>query len=139
MKDAEFEAQVARIKALIDPWVKPLGLGWWSITIQYDDDPLAFRDAWDDRVPETAVARTRADWRYAEASIRWNVQRLVATEFSDKELELIFVHELMHIFVNEMRYDWPNDTDHDMNHEERVCTTLAKAFIWLRDSLKDSS
>lgn len=49
-------------------------------------------------------------------------------EIGDKELERCFVHELMHIFLSETGDDW-------LDHEERVASTLTKAFLWQRDKL----
>jgi hypothetical protein len=40
----------------------------------------------------------------------------------------------MHIFVNEMRWTADNSDD-SIDHEERVVSTLTKAFLWLRDHL----
>ena len=138
MKDAEYEREKTRLQLLAAKWIKPLGLAWWTIHFLYDDDPIAFRKAWGKETSEDAVARTLADWRYGEATIRWNMQRLVDTAFEDDALELMFVHELMHVFVNEMRWDC-SEHDGNYDHEERVCTTLAKGIIWLRDSLTEAS
>jgi hypothetical protein len=55
-------------------------------------------------------------------------------ELSDEDLERCVVHELVHVFLNEAREngeDW-------LDHEERVASTLAQAFIWLRDHARES-
>ena len=52
---------------------------------------------------------------------------------NDKDLENAFVHECMHILVREMREDTEN-----INHEERVCETLARAFVWVREADKST-
>jgi len=46
---------------------------------------------------------------------------------SEDEIEATVVHELMHIFLNEMQSD-----SVDVNHEERVASTLQKAFMLVR-------
>lgn len=68
--------------------------------------------------PDT-VALTRADWRYKRADIHWT--RGVVSEMTDDELAEAFVHELVHVMVNEI------GTSDD--HEERVCTEIARAFM----------
>ena len=69
---------------------------------------------------------TYADWRYRSVEIDINVPSM--SEQSDRDLDTYFVHELMHVFLNEMRAN-----EDRVNHEERVATTLADAFIWIRD------
>jgi hypothetical protein len=128
-----------RVDALVERWVQPSGLGWWKVHVNYHDGP------WE-RTPIRGVALdahclmdVSVDWRYMEASIR--VDCVACADLKDSELEYAFVHELMHIFVREMRV--PLDRDHDvqrhvmdeqLEHEERVCTTLAKGFIWVREA-----
>lgn len=127
MNDAEFEAQKARIQALAEQWLPPLGLTWWNIALEYARDNYDGRDG-----AQPTVAYCKADWRYVHARIVWNMP-LVA-EQDDAELERIFVHECMHIFLHEMRWAETRDTD-SLDHEERVATMLTKAFLWLRESL----
>lgn len=127
MTDAEYQAQKDRVKALIERWVKPIGLGWWRIDFNWsrerkepaDDSPSATR----------CVMECHALWKYRKATITCYVPAVEEIE-DDEYLEWIFIHELMHIFVNEIREpeDW-------MSHEERVCSELASAFQWLRQSL----
>ena len=52
-------------------------------------------------------------------------------EQTDDELEWAFVHELAHVFLNEMRQE-----DDAAAHEERCASQLADAFIWLRESVE---
>jgi len=123
MNDAEYDTQKARIQVLIDRWVRRIGLGWWDLSFEYvraefevDGKPA----------PETS-ARCTANWRYGHAHLAFNMPRVADLE--DQDLERCFVHELMHIFLNEAREsgdDW-------LDHEERVASTLTKAFLWLRD------
>jgi predicted SprT family Zn-dependent metalloprotease len=42
-------------------------------------------------------------------------------------IEKIVVHELMHVFLNEMR-------EKGIDHEERVATMLSQAFLWVKES-----
>lgn len=57
----------------------------------------------------------------------------VMEELTDDELEEIFVHECGHILVNEMR----GDPDDWLDHEERVVSTLTKAFLWVRSAFAE--
>ena len=138
MTDAEFEVQKKRIEKLRKWWYGALGLGWWLITYQYVRDGFEVDG---ERAPNT-VASTHADWRYLHATIQWNIRALDSKEIGDEELEGIFVHEVMHIFVNEFRdgSQQSERTERDaLAHEERVCTQLAKAFLWTRDkALKEA-
>lgn len=115
MTGKESKRQIARVKALRKKWSSPLRLFEWDITWKYVDGDLVVNGA----LAADAVASAEVDWRYRYATIQWNL-RLVADQ-SDDELERVFVHEVMHLVVNEMRQD-------DLHHEERVCQTLALCF-----------
>jgi hypothetical protein len=128
VNDEEFERQKARIQALADRWIRPVGLGWWSIDIDYERGPLEVND----KLEPKTIGATSVDWRYAHACITFNLSNV--RDQSDADLERCFVHELMHVFLNEMRWARADDADH-IDHEERVASTLTKAFLWLRDSL----
>lgn len=134
MNDAEYEAQRERLHVLSERWVRAIGLGWWKVTLSYDRTGEDFADStkssggW----RSTAAARCFADWRYAEATIIWNMPELEHVD--DEALEGVFVHELMHVFLNELRPVSEVDDEQHVPHEERVCTTLTKAFMWIRDA-----
>lgn len=126
MNDEEYERQKQRLLTLIDRWVSALGLGWWDIEFAYERGSFEV----DGEPAPNAVASCAANWRYGHAYIQFNMQQ-VAAQSDPQHLERAFVHELMHIFLNETR---ENDDDW-LDHEERVASTLTKAFLWLRDSL----
>lgn len=132
MTDAEYEVQQARLLALADKWVKPLGLGWWDLDFAYARDDYEPPDSLSPKERDRSLAYCNVDWRYGHATITWNMPRVA--EQTDEKLERAFVHELAHIFLNEMRWARDGDADH-LDHEERVATTLTKAILWLRDSL----
>jgi hypothetical protein len=125
VNDKEFEHQKQRLLVLIQRWVGPLGLGWWDIVFDYERGSF---DVDGELAPESA-AKCRANWRYGHAHITFNMPCIA--EQSDDQLERILVHEFMHIFLHETR---ENDDDW-LDHEERVASTLTKAFLWLRESL----
>ena len=129
MDDKEFEAQRQRLLALAEKWIGPLGLGWWDIEFAYhrDDYVAPGTTARDD-----SLGCCTASWRYGQAMIHWNMPKVA--EQKDALMETAFVHELIHVFLNEMRWTAGNDAD-SLDHEERVASTLTKAFLGLRDSL----
>ena len=127
MQPKRFDAQCARIKELAGRWIKPLGLGWWTIEHRYRDDPSYFRN---EEKGTSVLMVCHVDWRYRTAAIDVNIS--LVQERGDEELEKDYVHELAHIFLNEMRMT-ATESDY-ADHEERVAQTLADAFIWIRDT-----
>ena len=135
MNDAEYEQQVARLLALADQWVRPIGLGWWRVDLAYDRDGADFADS-EVKVggfTKGTTARCFADWRYGTATIVWNMPAVA--HLSDDDLEAVFVHELMHVFLSEMQEGARQSVQRP--HEERVASTLQKAFLWIRDRARD--
>ena len=131
MNDTEFEEQKLRVQALSEKWLGPLGLKWWRIDFEYVRDGAEMWDPARDEIERgDSCAQARVRWEYGLATLKFNLPSV--KEEDDDHLEHIFVHELMHIFLNEMRED-------GIIHEEHVATTLAKAFIWLRESLEVTS
>lgn len=125
MKDAEYEKQRDRIRALADKWLEPLGLLMWRrVHLAFSDDVKAGS-------PE-CVGEARVSWEYQEATITFYLPNVVGLD--DEDLEYAFVHECQHVLVHEMRWQ-DADTD-NIRHEERVCTTLARAFVWVKDHAK---
>lgn len=118
--DAEFDRCKKRVNAIAKKWVKPLGLGYWTTHLNFLVEIV--RDS------GNAVGMVcDADWRYQEATITVNVRAV--KDLTDGELEACFVHELMHIFLNEMR-------ENGIEHEERVATQLQKAFLWAVENVE---
>ena len=129
MTDDEYETQKARIAPLIERWVKPLGLGWWKIDIAYRRERFDPKGDGERFSEGEVLGKCWANWRYGEACITLSMPAVA--DLKDDELETAFLHELMHVFLNETREagdDW-------LCHEERVASTLTKAFLWLRDHL----
>jgi len=135
MTDAEFEAQRERLQKLSERWLEPLGLKWWHVTLTYERDSGEYKV--DGEPSPRSIANCAADWRYLNANITWNM--LQVAEQDDEELELAFVHELMHVFLNEFRALHGDGATHGVErddwlaHEERIASTLARAFVWVRE------
>lgn len=126
MTDAEFEQQQARIEACVLRWVPLLGLDDWRIVREYRRQDNADLDNGDGTM---SFGRCHVQWPYMEARITfWTPQ---AEDFDDEHLELIVVHELMHVVLHEMCDDAKTKV---IRHEERVATVLAKAFLRTRAS-----
>jgi predicted SprT family Zn-dependent metalloprotease len=126
LKDKEWKDTKKRIEKLAGKWIKPIGLGWWTVKLCYEDEN-------EDQPRE--LANCEVDWQYRQAKITFNLN--VVEEQNDEQLELYFVHELMHIFVNEMREMKNHDDFNDaIKHEERVVTDLANAMIWAVKNVK---
>jgi len=124
VKRKAFEAQRQRIQRLEEKWAPPMGLRWWTIThVCYAKRKRYAKETGCDIRTAAACA---ADWRYCSATISFNLP--IWATLSDDKAEAYFVHELVHIFLEEL--ESPR-ADHD-DHEERVCTRLAKAFLWVR-------
>lgn len=133
MTDSEFEQERERILAFARKWAEPLGLGWWEITYEYARDD--YKAPSPSYAPDTfSAAYCTADWRYGHATIVFNMP--VMAQQSDSKAEKIVVHELCHVLLNEMRWARHDDADH-IDHEERVASTLARAFLWLRESVTE--
>jgi len=122
VRDKEFKSQCKRVKKVAKKWLTNLGLMWWNVKIEYHDTVM-FSDVASGF--ETAMMCT-AQWQYLQAVIDVYVPTIA--EMDDDALERCFIHECMHILVNEMR-----ETDGAFTHEERVCETLAKAFQWVEE------
>jgi hypothetical protein len=110
-----------QIKQLIQKymtyWVKTTGLGYWDIKCLYSE---AVEEG---RTCDVLLGEASATWQYQMATITFYPKSM--TEMSEDEIERLVVHELMHVFLNEMR-------EEGIDHEERVATMLAKAFLWVK-------
>lgn len=116
MTDRNYTKHRNRIRTLREKWRYRLGLDFWTIHYEYDRGEIADSDG----AGNYPVAKCSADWRYLEATMVWSIPRV--STLNDAELEEVFIHECMHILVNEMR-------EEELKHEERVCSTLARAFL----------
>lgn len=138
MTDKDFNREIDRVERLLKIWMLPLGLRWWRIKCKFhrSGDAMNTRR---DQEGYCTVARTTVQWQYLTADIDWDLSMLVGKD--EKEVEYTVVHELCHVLVRELRCDG-GPAEHRteiMNHEERVVTTLAKAFMWVRDFARNES
>jgi len=107
------------IRERLSWWVTQTGLGYWRVNFDWDEVIKM------DHGGYNTAALCECDWRYQEATITFGMEKIRKLKKSD--IERTIVHELMHIFINEMRED-------GIDHEERVATQLQKAFMWIKDA-----
>lgn len=124
LSDAECEAQTARIQALAEKWITPLGLKWWqNIAIEYLNETNK-KDDEDVRRPFSCLY----SWCYLDGAIMCYLPTI--EELDDCELEVLFLHELCHLLISEIS---ECREDHEL-HLERVATQLAMGFRWVRQA-----
>lgn len=127
MTDAEYETTRAKLREWFDDWQLMLGLGSWEIQLLWtreraDDDKA--------NAGRLSLATVEADWRYQRAEITLYMPTLV--ECTGKAQENTVVHELLHLYLAELEN---KKNQHRLDHEERVVTQIANAFLRLRDSM----
>ena len=140
MNDAEYQKAKDFLVAMREKWAPCMGLKWWQVQYLYDREGQDFKATDRGACSETVLMRTYADWRYLNATINTNmpeVVRLLKTSEGKEQVERAWVHEYAHILVNEMRFDV--DPDKNIDHEERVCETLARAFMWTREGVNHAA
>ena len=111
----EWKRQRRRIRALLKKWRFVLTLDEWDITNNFVDGPIVV----DGEVSSEAVASARVRWEYRRATLSWNTQKVA--KLNDADLEEVFLHESMHVLLNEMR----EVVAGNIKAEERSATTFA--------------
>jgi predicted metallopeptidase len=107
------------LRKYLDYWVHWTGLGYWDIRV-------IFKKGSKKRGKDEHLAgKCFVTWKYVRATIIFYPQAM--KHLPKEEIEAVVIHELMHIFLNEM--------DGTLDHEERVATQLQKAFSWVTGSL----
>jgi len=113
--------QSKQFSELVRKWKTKTWLGWWKVDIQYlSNKEYAKTEGYKKKHAKNSVATCHTHWNYLEANIIVNDDAI--KRLTNDELEYTVVHELMHIFLNEMR-------ETGIEHEERVATILARSFI----------
>lgn len=105
-----------RIQAVAKKWRDVLAMYEWNVTHRFTDGALIIDGVLNTRASGCA----NVDWPYRQATLEFNVQ--ATAKLTDAELEECYVHEVMHVYLNEMR-------EGEINHEERVATSLSYALI----------
>lgn len=128
MNDAEAEAQKARVEALYERWVTPLGLAYWKWKLVWHRGAIEDHDA--------ALFNISVSFEYHRVVLDVCLPKAEAQ--SDDDLEWAFVHECAHVFTIPLKSAAAMRVDQDAMHmlEEHQASAIASAFVWLRASLK---
>lgn len=110
----EWKRQRRRIRALLKKWRYVLTLDEWYVTNNFVDGPIVV----DGEVSSEAVASAKVRWEYRRATLSWNTQEVA--KLNDADLEEVFLHESMHVLLNEMR----EVVAGNIKAEERSATTF---------------
>lgn len=126
LTDKETKFQRRRVKFLFTWYIDRLRLRWWNFVFEYDRGES--REDIDSQWKFRKFASVWSSWKYCDALIKVYLGEIA--ELSDDTLEETVLHELMHVYVNEMR----TEEDRAREHEERVVTSLARSFVSFRKS-----
>ena len=133
MTDADYERVKGMLRQIVNEWYPALGLGWWEIDFEYVRETQAFDGDDELSLHRLVTAKTQVQWEYLQGCVSFCIPRM--TDLDYEAIENIVIHELMHVFVAEMRYCMKCNcyvSMFDEKHEERVVTQLAKVLGWTR-------
>lgn len=124
MNDEQAEIQKARVMALHEKWVGPLGLAWWHWDMRW------YRGA----IPSAPESLFYITIRFEYLDVALSMNLAEVSECSDEDLERAFVHECGHLFTVPLKNAADKRVDGDAMHmlEEHQASLIGKAFLWLR-------
>ena len=127
MNDEQATVQRARIEALHDRWVRPLGLAWWHWKLAWHRGPIEDHEA--------ALFNICVRFEYREVVLDVCLPKVA--EQSDDDLERYYCHEMGHVFTIPLKDAASRRVDQDAMHmlEEHQASAIGAALLWLRDSL----
>jgi hypothetical protein len=123
VNDADYEVQRTRVRAVFDRWIPLLRLQGWRFMFEWERGGGP-----EGAAASECVMECYADWRYLH--VKFVAYLGTIAEEEDGILEEHVVHELCHVHLHELR---ENDDAHN-DHEERVATQLARAFLEVRNA-----
>lgn len=127
MKDREWKAKKKKVLGLFQQWISVMGLKWYEIDFEWMTGSGG--DKGDGFVRNMCV---KSRWEYRTATISIWLEEV--PEDPDR-LEKMIVHELCHIFVQITRpFNEDESNDQWLEREEYAVESLARAFIWVRNS-----
>lgn len=91
MNDLAIDALKAEIRGHINGWKGRLLLYDWNIIVHWYHDQIP-------GFAESAAGVSTPDWRYMEATLKWNLEKL--DSLTPVERERVVVHELLHCLTN---------------------------------------
>lgn len=119
MKDAEYEAFVAKVQGYFDKWLVILGLGDWRLVYPFYHGPIPNSEASMD---------CSAKWEYKSATI--SISAAENADWPDTRLEWNAVHELMHCLTMPLADQADENCPAARMLVERVVTDLTNAVLW---------
>lgn len=120
-------------------WINQLQLGGWEILLKFEDKLTYHEVDIDKEYP--IVIRNITRWSFKSATIELDISRCLPRDHDLLGQDML--HELLHVLVNEMRWDTNRSPDKghgcacEHDHEERVVTELT-ASIWALHSTIES-
>lgn len=134
MTDREYARQRARVVRVAKRWKQRI-VPHWTLTYAFHRDGLPNESP--DAGGWVTTMKCAAQWAYRKAKI--SVDLANVSDLSDDELEEMFVHELMHCVLHEMREIVPEKcancgsnrtmADNWLPHEESVAQALAVTVL----------
>jgi Zn-dependent peptidase ImmA (M78 family) len=118
------------VKKCVQFWAPVMGLDQWSsvnITFSYENHDRG----------KGILAETNSLWHYLRADIVFYLPSIIASNFTEREIENVVVHELCHCLLDEMGMEDEELRHQQMIHEERVVTSLAMSFLKLASALNE--
>jgi hypothetical protein len=119
-------AVVRRIQNICETLEQEFGLdGWCQITHRYDTGMDG--DTSDDDGVNQTTACTTTQWQYRQAQIRWYLPMAATT--SDESLELIAIHEYVHVLLDPIYSVLPTKPGIDKLNEyvtECLCRVIGR-------------
>jgi len=103
---------------LLSKWTKILGLDRCNLTLEFSDEAKVSEDGMH------IVAETSASWQYNCALIVFYLANF--DKVKPDRLEMVVLHELVHVLVSEMRACTASDGD---AHEERSVCGITDAIM----------
>ena len=128
MTDKEYAFQKKRVLDLRKKWHSLLGLGWWKVEFNFCREPKDSSEK-STYAPKavggfwSVVMETSSDPYYLTANVTCYLTECM--KLDDSDLEETYLHEMMHIFLAPMQHNKKS------GEEERVATSLARAFQWV--------
>lgn len=110
-----YETDRERVDRAAGLWENELGLDWLEITHNFDEH---FRE-------DAVVAETDVMWQYRRAVVTWNLPSV--TRMSDKSLENIALHELVHVLMGPLKEEL-SDSPYVSNLEEFTVESITRAI-----------
>lgn len=116
MSSPAYDAAWLRFCATVDKWVAILDMQWVEITLARNDSFHAEE--------EEVAAATSTKWSYRQADIRAYLPVIVG--YTDAQMDILVVHELVHVLVNPMEDELPSKYEKQC---ELAVESVARAIV----------